>query len=539
MDESRGQLFVLNRFSNSIGVLDLATETCVAERALAAPDSDPSNGFDPSPPEVLEGRRFLYDATPSDHGDLACASCHIGADLDHIAWDLGNPQGDLEAVPPGQPPGLPPFHPMKGPMTTQTLRGLRDASPFHWRGDRADFSRFNPAFVGLMGNEDSLSASDMQKYADFIMTVVFPPNPNQNLDRTLPDPPGGASAARGRNEFLNVPHEGAGGPDTVGVCVNCHTLPSGTNRLIIPGPVLQESQAFKVPQLRNLYAKTGFTDGSGPQKRGFGFLHDGSIDNLLDFLRLPVFNFASDAPRLDLEAFLLSFDTGTAPSVGRQLTLGAATKDLAATTAGLDSLYAEGDIGNCAVVVHGWIGGERRGYVYVGGRTFESDYDAEGLVDADDLRALPTAAADRLVYLGVPPASGVRMGIDRDRDGYRDRWEIALGSNPADPGSTPSVTAAPAPPLPSTRLLQNAPNPFNPATSIPFDVGRAGRVRLHVFDVSGRLVRTLVDRDLPAGRHHARWDGRDDQGRAAASGRYFYRLRTGETVLTRNLALIR
>jgi YVTN family beta-propeller protein len=526
LDEARGQLYVLNRFSNSIGIVNVVSETCVADLPLR---------FDPSDAEILAGRRFLYDGTLSDHGDLACASCHVGGNLDNIAWDLGNPLGATEPVPPGQPPGVAPFDPMKGPMTTQSLRGLRDTSPFHWRGDRMDFTRFNPAFIGLMGNADSLSPSDMQKYTDFVLTLAYPPNPNQNLDRTLPNPPTPTpSPSRGKGEFDTVPHDG-------GVCTNCHSFPNGTNRLLIPGPVLQESQAFKVPHVRNMYQKTGFTRAAGPQKRGFGFLHDGSIDNLFSFLNLPVFQFANNQQRRDLEAFLLSFDTGLAPSVGRQLTVNEATKNAASNTATLDSLYQEADIGNCDLVAHAFVDGSSRSFVYTGGAFFQSDYDPEGSIGADALRLLPDTPGETVTWLGVPFGSGTRIGIDRDRDGYKDRWELALGSDPADPASTPAVTAVTnlGAPAPVTRLLQNAPNPFNPSTAIGYEVGAAGRVKLHVFDVSGRLVRTLVDREMPAGSHLVRWDGRDDQGRALGSGRYFYRLRTGTTIVTRDMTLVR
>ncbi|HET9252599.1 MAG TPA: FlgD immunoglobulin-like domain containing protein [Candidatus Eisenbacteria bacterium] len=525
LDEARGQLYVMNRFSSSIGIVNVASETCVAEIPMR---------FDPSPPEILEGRRFLYDGSLSDHGDLACASCHIGGNLDNIGWDLGNPRGSLEPVPPGQPLPIPPFDPMKGPMTTQSLRGLRDTSPFHWRGDRLDFTRFNPAFVGLMGNPDTLSSADMQRFSDFVMTMVYPPNPNQNLDRTWPDPPAPApSPTRGKVEFDTVPHD-------AGVCTNCHSFPTGTNRTIIPAQALQESQAFKVPHVRNMYQKTGFRRAPGPQKRGFGFLHDGSIDDLFAFLNLPVFQFANDQQRRDLEAFLLSFDTGLGPAVGRQLTVNATTKGLAANAAALDSLCLQADLTDCDLVARAYVDGSRRSYAYTGGGLFQSDYDPEGSLQSAALRSLPDAPGETVTFLGVPRGSGIRMGIDRDRDGYKDRWELALGSDPADPASIPAITAVAAPAsTPAARLLQNAPNPFNPATAIGYEVERAGPVKLHVFDVSGRMVRTLVDRHVPAGSHVVRWDGRDDRGRSLGSGRYFYRLRTGEKILTREMTLVR
>jgi len=413
LDAGRHQLFVLNRFTNSIAILDTKTETKVGEKTLR---------FDPTPPGVRNGRRFLYDASHSAHGDLACGSCHIGGNDDAIAWDLGNPQGEM--APSLQLKGRQ-VHPMMGPMTTQSLRGLKDTSPFHWNADRPDFMRFNAAFVNLLGAPDSLSPADMRAYSDFIMTVAYPPNPNQRLDRGY-----SALADSGRVEFETRPHENGQ------TCVFCHALPTGTNRTIIPSVLVEESQDFKVPQLRNLYEKSGFARAPGPQKRGFGYLHDGSVGDLVDFLRKPIFQFPDTMARYEIQAFLLSFDTGTAPSVGREITVGAANKSSPDVTALLDTLYAQAEAGNCDLIAHGRIGGVMKGFWYQRGGTFLSDFDPEGSIPANWLLSW-AAAGSEITYLGVPPGSGKRMGIDRDRDGYRDRWEITQGSDPADPLSTP------------------------------------------------------------------------------------------------------
>jgi hypothetical protein len=79
---------------------------------------------------------------------------------------------------------------------------------------------------------------------------------------------------------------------------------------------------------------------------------------------------------------------------------------------------------------------------------------------------------------------------------------------------------------PSSRALEPArPNPFAGTTALRFTLARPGRASLHVFDVAGRLVRTLVDDVRPAGAAEARWDGRDDAGRGVSGGIYFARLR--------------
>lgn len=88
-------------------------------------------------------------------------------------------------------------------------------------------------------------------------------------------------------------------------------------------------------------------------------------------------------------------------------------------------------------------------------------------------------------------------------------------------------------------LSQNYPNPFNPSTSIEFQLPVKAMVDLEVFNVLGQRVRLLISESLPAGNHRAVWDGHLDSGRAAATGIYFYRLRTDERSLTRKMALVK
>jgi hypothetical protein len=85
----------------------------------------------------------------------------------------------------------------------------------------------------------------------------------------------------------------------------------------------------------------------------------------------------------------------------------------------------------------------------------------------------------------------------------------------------------------------NRPNPFNPSTVIPFELPVAGQVTLEIYDVRGRLVRRLVNGQLPAGFHSATWDGRDHSGRGVASGLYLSMLRAGGETITRKLTLLR
>lgn len=90
-----------------------------------------------------------------------------------------------------------------------------------------------------------------------------------------------------------------------------------------------------------------------------------------------------------------------------------------------------------------------------------------------------------------------------------------------------------------TWLQPTAPNPFNPRTTMAFTVPAQGPVRLQIMDLAGRLVATLVDRPLPAGRHEAVWDGRDASGRAMPSGVYLSRLEAGGQVARGRMTLVR
>jgi flagellar hook assembly protein FlgD len=85
----------------------------------------------------------------------------------------------------------------------------------------------------------------------------------------------------------------------------------------------------------------------------------------------------------------------------------------------------------------------------------------------------------------------------------------------------------------------NRPNPFNPATVIPFELPAEGHVVLEIYDVRGRLVRRLLAERLPAGFHAVTWDGRDQVGHGVASGVYISMLRAGGAEITRKMTLLR
>jgi FlgD Ig-like domain len=104
-----------------------------------------------------------------------------------------------------------------------------------------------------------------------------------------------------------------------------------------------------------------------------------------------------------------------------------------------------------------------------------------------------------------------------------------------------TMSTSPVPPSAAgarALLLPCRPNPFNPRTTIRFELPEAGTVQLAVFDLAGRLVTVLVEADLDQGAHDAAWDGRDASGRKVGSGSYLARLRFGGKVETVRMALV-
>jgi hypothetical protein len=95
------------------------------------------------------------------------------------------------------------------------------------------------------------------------------------------------------------------------------------------------------------------------------------------------------------------------------------------------------------------------------------------------------------------------------------------------------------PEVPAVFHLSAAPNPFNPRTSLRFDLPRAGAVNLGIFDLAGRRVRTLLDASLTEGRHEVTWDGLDASGRGTCSGSYIARLEFGGACETIRVSLVR
>jgi DNA-binding beta-propeller fold protein YncE len=439
LDTRRQRLYVLNHLAATVSVVDLRRRQTAATVPLR---------HDPTPEVVKQGRPFLYDAAlTSRHGDLACASCHLFGDQDGLAWDLGDPAGQRIDYPVGlkntgllEPRQV--LHPLKGPMVTQSLRGLAGTAPFHWRGDRfgiADapgqdvpsFKDFNPAFVDLLGRSEPISDVAMDAFARFVLTIRYPPNPNQRLDRRM-DPEQQAGF-----DFFTGPFRSGAGVEN---CVGCHNLPLGTNRLA-NFEHTQVGRDMKAAHLRNIYDKIGRFNAPGPQVSGFGLIHDGTFDTVANFLRMEGFLFPGnseeerDVIRRQLHHYVMAFDAGMAPAVGRQMTVAGELQPKEREL--IDLLMTRASAGDCDLTARGWEANRQRGWLYAGG-VYRGDRRDETALELETLLDRYRRLAEPLTFMCVPPGDGLRSALDRDLDGYLDGDEMLAGSDPADANHVPS-----------------------------------------------------------------------------------------------------
>jgi hypothetical protein len=267
-----------------------------------------------------------------------------------------------------------------------------------------------------------LSNTDMAAFTAYIKTIVFQPNPNQNLDRTLPSsiplPEGGTGDPNaGLTLFLNTPVK-----STV-TCNSCHSDPGpGTNRLI----VIHETgdQPMKNRQLRGVYQKLHFNNAAGAQSiDGFGLNHDGAVAGLFQLLSSTTeFPKIANNPtdKRNLEAYVLCFDTGTAPAVGFTRTVTAANVGSTSAQSDWNMLQNQATAGNIDLIANGTLNGQLHGLLYnPAAATYQTDTTGLGPFTQAQLTSM-IQAGDTLSFMGVPPGSGQRMGIDRNLDGILD-----------------------------------------------------------------------------------------------------------------------
>jgi DNA-binding beta-propeller fold protein YncE len=520
LDESKQRLYVFTRFDNAIVTIDL-TNNSERQRTLLAT---------PEPAEFIAGRAMLYDANrSSSNGESACASCHIFGDTDHLSWNLGNPDAtngknpqpfptenlsELGCVLVGPEEGScqlleiingdgdkRTIASMKGPMGTQTMRGMHNHGHMHWRGDRStgyfgddiaqtldehtSFKNFIVAFEGLLGLDITLPKSveassktadvialenDIDDFANFMLKVALPPNPIRNLDNTL-----SVSAQKGADFYHGERRSDGAASDTPvngdsvdGVnCQGCHGVDHSEGFYGSRGEIAHggEIQILKVPQLRNLYTRVGMfglpdregflpshtKQHQGDQIRGFGFLHDGATDQLLNFLKGAVFDngeagcpegaderygchfndgaigIPDETTRQGLVDYMMEFDNDLAPIVGQQITLNSQSPALVTQRIALfeqravtpfTSKILGGEVTECDLIALGHIDGQQRGYLFdTKTKKYRSDAALDPTLSSSQLQVLATGTNNNLTFTCTVPGKGWQSALDKDLNG--------------------------------------------------------------------------------------------------------------------------
>lgn len=527
LDESNDALYVYTRFDNSI--VHVSTNNNLEKQRIALYNSEPEF--------IVKGRPFMYDAqATSSNGESSCASCHIFSDTDHLSWNLGDPDNkntrnslpfpteniselgctlvgpqdescQLLSIINGDGDKRT-FASMKGPMMTQTLRGMQNHGHMHWRGDRSvgyfgvdtdntlsekvSFKNFIVAFEGLLGLDIELASSvssnnkpaeiikleeDVDKLADFSLALALGPNPVRALDNSL------TTSAQMGARFFHGQRRSDGlatdvdinGASVDGVnCEGCHGVDHAKGFYGTRGEVAHggEINILKVPQLRNLYTRVGMyglpdregflpshtKEHQGDQVRGFGFLHDGGTDQLVNFLRGGVFDngeqgcphgadekngcvfnqgkvgIPSEEVREGLVDYLMEFDNDLAPVVGQQITLSKNSPEDAEARVNLFYERAKtpfvskllgGITTECELIATGMINDKQRGYFMKssdGG--FQSDKQADPQLSLSEIIELAKEQNNTLTFTCAVPGKGWRSSVDSNLNGVLNYDEV-------------------------------------------------------------------------------------------------------------------
>ncbi len=452
------RLYVLNRLDNSISVIEPHSEQVVARVGLQN---------DPRPEAVIFGHEALYSAKLSGNGYTSCASCHIDARTDGIAWDLSGT--GTSAIAPELIDGMTLAEPVpvvfagvKGMLVTQSLLGMMTSpvnpeaqqffstEPLHWRGDKLDFTDFNSAYVGLMGAPNigtsldpiGIAKQEMINFKNMIVRAVEPPNPYQLPNRTYsgslgtPGQEDGSGALRGLKLF----HErGRPGDTNAGrSCVQCHSLPDGSNNLLttaVGGPVPGSILPLETAELRRLRVREGSLEFMAPslsitKTSEFGLSHAGKFNVKIGGLLFTdvapsinwfVFNGANPPGQppqylniwkvVDLIDFVRQLDSGIAPMVGKSLTVEAATAASVGTTFWVGLAENQVAVSNSGLAAFYQDTTGRRSF-YFDQTQNPAQYVEDGTATKFSraaLLALLQNPADRLIFQATPVGSGRRV----------------------------------------------------------------------------------------------------------------------------------
>ncbi|MFK7992996.1 MAG: YncE family protein [Granulosicoccus sp.] len=433
LDDARSRGYVLNRFGGSISVISLGDNS----------ESSRTSFFDPTPSAIKNGRQHLYDThATSGLGQASCASCHVDARTDRLSWDLGNPAGSMSSRRGFE------FHPMKGPLKTQSLQDIIGAPGLHHRGDRETIFDFAITYENLHGLSSPLDEFSMGELEAYLDTIHFGPNPNRNIDNTLSSLvplPGANGTIRGFGNAQDGLRSFQSGNNTSSTCGNCHLGPRSR------GDIEDVSRSFMVDQpvlaetFSGFYDRIGLfwnsTDGS---TAGFGFRPDGAQSsefqhrnrnfdlNTESGTHLFAYQLSIEGPLPQVSGFSRDSHAG----VGQQVTLRSSPSS--ASRNRLSTLINIANSGNVGMVAHGLYNGERRGFAYIGNNEFQSDR----LNQVVSRGELESGISESITFTLVPRGVEYRLGLDEDLDGR-------LSGDERDNGTAPDIA------LPSWQFCAN------------------------------------------------------------------------------------
>jgi hypothetical protein len=239
----------------------------------------------------------------------------------------------------------------------------------------------------------------MSTFNTFINSVLFLPNPYENLDRTLPTSLAGGNPVNGDTDYLTI--KGTGSPPRA--CNDCHTANPGpgSNRLIL---AFFKPQPLKDVQLRNIYQKLLYSKHSKESIDGFGMEHDGNISLASDLLNQSTFSGYTSQQKTDIISYLLCFDTGTAPAVGFAITLTATNVNNSTEQADWSTLQSQAVAANVDLIARGTIQGNVHGLLY---QPATANYrsDTNATYTQAQLQSY-ILGGDTLTFMGVYPGTG-------------------------------------------------------------------------------------------------------------------------------------
>jgi hypothetical protein len=293
---------------------------------------------------------------------------------------------------------------MKGPMVTQTLKGIAEQGLMHWRGDQRNMFSFNNTFSSLMGGEQ-LNDEAINLLAAWSESVVLSPNPNQRLNRALT-----AEQEEGKEAFTTITLPNGSS------CEGCHALPNGSNSRVRNQPV-GETQPLEIAPLRQMYRKQGMSV-NGPSKMGFGFTHDGTEPSLQAFVSRGLLPEGAAQLGDEVTEFLLALDTGTSPLVGQQVLVSETQNESV-----LDWMLEAVTLGDIDLIATFYDDADTRQYLYnVASGNWQPDNSTEPVVNMASL--LEQSNSGSLVIMAVYPGTGRRLALDFNQDGWMNRTVV-------------------------------------------------------------------------------------------------------------------